>query len=336
MGVVPSGTELSRATIVALLSGLLGDDPDLHTRVPAGEYAELFWEGERISTQWFVFPGKAGVQQLEVSVWDSFPGRPAAAYRDEAARIVEVLRELAKASGGRFIAEEGDVTGASLSEVLDLISPAEEGELPATVDSATPAESNEDYLRRYLAAAKERLGWLRDQTAAADSPLRLDHSRDSLVPSWEWAIGRLKPRASDAPKEKVSLDNGSAYLRPSDAILPMWYGRSLFLAPHVWSDDSLLLIDAVSFYAAECLRRAVPGLTWQVAHGESRGYMHEGQPVLAGHGGDVEPVTSLIPLAAKVYYASNPDPARPPTPATAEDLRNWFDSAVARHRPESQ
>lgn len=336
MGVVPSGTELSRATTVALLSRLLGEDPDLHTRVPAGEYAELFWDGERISTQWFVYPGKTGVGQLEVSIWDSFPSRPVGAYRDEAARIVEVLRELAKASGGRLIVEEGDVTGASLDEVLDLISPTEDGKPSAAMETGTPAESDEDYLLRYLAAGDDRLAWLRDQAAATGSALHLDYSRDSLVPLWNWAIGRLQPRAADAPKEKVFLDNGSAFLRPEGAVLPMWYGRSLLHAPHVWSDESLALIDAVSFYAAECLRRAVPDLTWQVAHGQHRGYMHEGQPVLAGRGDDLEPITSLMPLAGKVYHARNPDPAHPPTPATAEDLRNWFDTTVAQHRSESQ
>jgi hypothetical protein len=51
MGVVPSGAELSRATVVALLSRLLGDDPDLHERVAVGEFAELVWDGERISTR---------------------------------------------------------------------------------------------------------------------------------------------------------------------------------------------------------------------------------------------------------------------------------------------
>jgi hypothetical protein len=329
MGVVPSGTELSRATTVALLSRLLGEDPDLHTLVPSGEYAELSWDGERVGTQWFVYPGRTGVGQLEVSIWDSFPGRPAEAYRDEAAPVLEVLRDLANASGGRLIIEEGDVTGASLDEMLDLISaPA------ASTRSATPTESDEDYLLRYLAAGDDRLGWLRDHAAATGGPPRFDHSRDSLVPLWEWAIGRLQPRAADAPKEKVFLDNGSAYQRPTGADLPMWFGRSLFLAPYVWSDESLALIDAISFYALECLRRAVPDLTWKVGHGQDRGYTHEGQPVLAGPGHDIEPVTWLIPLAGKVYRARVPDPTRPARPPTVEDLRDWFDATVARLRAE--
>ncbi len=63
--------------MVALLSRLLGDDPDLHGRVANGEFAELVWEGERISTQWFVYPSDAGVSSLVVSIWDAFPcGRP--------------------------------------------------------------------------------------------------------------------------------------------------------------------------------------------------------------------------------------------------------------------
>ncbi|REF94102.1 hypothetical protein DFJ67_0011 [Asanoa ferruginea] len=325
MGVVPSGTELSRATTVALLSRLLGDDPDLHALVPSGEYAELSWDGERVGTQWFVYPGRTGVGQLEVSIWDSFPNRPADAYRDEAAPVLEVLRDLANASGGRLIIEEGDVTGAPLDELLDLISVPSVGAPPAT-----RAESDEDYLHRYLAAGDDRLAWLRDHAAAAGTPLRLDFSRESLVPLWQWATGRLEPRAADAPKEKVFLANGSAYQRPTDADLPMWFGRSLFLAPHVWSDESLALIDAISFYALECLRRAVPDLTWRVGHGPDRGYPHEGQPVLAGRGPELEPVTAVIPLAAKVYRVRVPDPTRPAKPPTAEDLRDWFDVALQR------
>ena len=119
MGVVPSGAELSRATVIALLSRLLGDDPDLHEGVAAGEFAELDWEGERISSQWSVYPGDTGVSSLVVSVWDVYPLRPARTYRAEAARIVQLLQQLAEVTGGRFIVEESDVTGVPLGDVLD-------------------------------------------------------------------------------------------------------------------------------------------------------------------------------------------------------------------------
>lgn len=331
MGVVPSGAELSRATVVALLSRLLGDDPDLHEGVAAGEYAELLWDGERISTQWFVHPGTSGVGELVVSIWDAYPARPVGPYRDEVARLVELLQELAAATGGRFVVEEGDVTGAPVDEVLDMISPVETARLPGIVYD-TPDESDEDYLRRYLAAADERLALLRDRTAASGTPVRLDHSRDSLVPLWAWAITQLRPRPADAPREKVMLENGDVFQRPTGAVLPMWYGRSAFLAPYIWSDDALALIDAIAFYAVECVRRAVLGLTWRLGHEETRGYHHEGQAVLAGHGRDLEPITALKPLLAPIYYARNPNPADPRTPPAPEDLRDWFDGAVAERR----
>jgi hypothetical protein len=87
------------------------------------------------------------------------------------------------------------------------------------------------------------------------------------------------------------------------------------------------------------VRRAVPELTWQVGHEDVRGYMHEGQPVLAGHGHDLEPITSLIPIAGKVVYQlrhPEPDPADPRTPPAGEDLRDWFDTAAAQRRPDSR
>ncbi|WP_328533918.1 hypothetical protein OG836_04925 [Micromonospora zamorensis] len=335
MGVIPSGAELSRATVIALLSRVFGDDPDLHEDVAGGEYAELVWEGERLGTQWFVHPGKTGVSELVVSIWDAFPLLPAAGFRAEVTRVVEVLQEVAQATGGRFVVQEGDVTGAPLGEVLDMISSDEDDRTPAGMVLSTTAESDEDFLGRYLAAGDERLAWLHDQAARTGRPQRLDHSRDSLAPIWGWAIGRLELRPADAPREKVILENGSVFQRPTDAVLPMWYGRSALLAPHIWSDESLALIDAVAFYAAECVRHAVPELSWQVGHGETRGYVYEGQPVLAGRGHDLEPISSLRPLMGKVYHLRNPDPVDPRTPPAAEDLRDWFDAAVAERRSES-
>jgi hypothetical protein len=248
--------------------------------------------------------------------------------------IVEVLQELAQATGGRFIVEEGDVTGAPLDEVLDMISSDEDATTPTGMVLSTITESPEDYLRHYLAAGDARLAWLRDQAAQTGGPQRLDQSRDSLAPLWGWAIGRLQLRPEDAPREKVILETGSVFQRPKDAVLPMWYGRRASLAPYIWSDESLAVIDAVAFYAAECVRRAVPELTWQVGHEDYRGYMYEGQPVLAGRGRDLEPITSLVSplLVGKVYHLRNADPADPRTPPAAEDLRDWFDAEVAeRH-----
>lgn len=334
MGVVPSGAELSRATVVALLSRFLGDDADLHEGVANGEFAELAWEGERISTQWFVHPGSVGVSSLVVSIWDAFPLRPATGYRAEVTPIIDMLQELAQSAGGRFIVEEGDVTGAPLGDVLNMISSDEDGTTPAGMVLHTATESDEDYLRRYLAAGDERLAWLRDEAAKTGGPQQFDYSRDSLAPLWGWAIGRLRLRPADATREKVILENGSVFQRPTDAVLPMWYGRSAFLAPCAWSDESLALVDAVAFYAVECVRRAVPELTWKVGHEEVRGYTHEGQPVLAGRGFDLEPISSLYSpeFLGKVYHLHHPDPENPRIPPAGKDLQEWFDEAVAQRR----
>ena len=330
MGVVPAESELSRATVVALLGRLLGDDPDLREGVAAGEFAELLWEGDRISTQWFVHPGRTGVSELVVSIDDAYPLRPARAYRAEAARVVEVLQELAAQTGGRFVVEEGDVTGVPLDEVLDMISTDAADATPTGAVISTATETPEEYLRRYLDAGDARLGWLREQAGATGGPPSLDFSRDSLAPLWDWAIGRLRLRAADAALERVVLETGSVFQRPGDAVLPMWYGRNAMLAPYVWSDDSLAVIDAVAFYAAECVRRAVPALAWRVGHEKERGYVHEGQPVLAGRGRDLAPVNELLSwLVGKVYALRAPDIGKQVARPAGEDLRDWFDAAVA-------
>lgn len=331
-----SATELSRVTVVALLSRVLGDDDALHTRVPAGEYAELIWEGERISTQWYVYPGDRGVRQVEVSLWDSFPVRPVADFRAEAAIVVGVLRDLAHATGGRFHVEEADVTDSTVNDALDLIAGPDYAEVRAMPERAEPTESDDEYLRRYLAAAQSRMVWLREQCQSTGGPRadQLNRSPDSLVPLWAWAIDRFQLRADDAPKDLVVSENRGRYYVPRDAVLPMWYGRSAFLAPDVWSDDSLALVDAIASYVAECLMRAVPELRWETGHAEFRGYMHEGQPTLAGFGDSVEPITSVLAYVGNVYHVRRPDEPNPykvkrvaPSP---EDLRDWFDSVVGR------
>ena len=165
MGVVPAGTELSRATTVALLSGLLGEDPVLHTRVPAGDYAE-FVLGRRARQHPVVrlprqgggpATGGLGLGQLPRTAGCDLPGR-GGADRRAAKGTGDRRRRPAHRRGRRChrsLARRGarpDLAGRRQHT-------------PAGGDTGTPAESDEDYLRRYLAAAEDRLAWLRDQSA---------------------------------------------------------------------------------------------------------------------------------------------------------------------------
>jgi hypothetical protein len=323
MGVVPSGAELSRVTTVALLSRLFGDDDkDLHEGVARGEFAELLWSGERAGTQWSVSAGRTGVSELVVSIADCYPRRPPGVYRAEVARVVDLLQELARATGARFVVEEADLTGAPLGAVLDLVAPSTIGPRGPAIYEGPPAESVEDYLRRYLAAGADRLELL------AGAPVALDYSRQSLGPLWEWTVGFLQLRPDDAVKERVAVEDGSVVRRAVGAVLPAWYGRSGTLAPHNWSDESLRMIDAVAYYLAECVRRAVPGLTWQVGTGEFRNVA-----VLAGPGQEYEPIGDVLNwLIGKVYHLRKPNPARPSPPPAGADLVERFDIAVQRSR----
>ncbi|BBH64840.1 hypothetical protein ACTI_15250 [Actinoplanes sp. OR16] len=326
MGVVPSGAELSRATTVALLGRLFGDDDeDLTEGVARGEFAELLWEGERASTQWSVSAGRTGVSEIVVSVADSYPKRPPGVYRAELSRVVSLLQELARRGGARFVVEEHDLTGASLNAVLDLVAPESVGPHGPEIYEGPSGESDEDYLRRYLAAGDQRLALL------AGAPVTLDFSRDGLGPLWEWAVGFLHLRADDAPMDRVSLETGSTVVRPRGADLPMWYGRTGMLAPYNWSDESLRMLDAIAFYLAETVRRATPGTAWQVGRSRPRNE-NEGQPVLVGKSGrQFEPIGDVLSwLTGKVYYLRRPNPDRPSPPPTGADLIERFDSAVLR------
>lgn len=121
IGVVPDGGELDRVAVVEVLGRLFGDDEDLRDGVAAGEFAELLWDGERIRSQWFVQPGFTGVTELVVDMGDAFPRLPPEGYRAEAVRVVEILREVAVAAGGRLIVEEADMTDAPVGDVVDAI-----------------------------------------------------------------------------------------------------------------------------------------------------------------------------------------------------------------------
>jgi hypothetical protein len=322
LGVVPSGAELSRAATVALLGRLFGDDEDLTGGVAKGEFAELVWDGDRARTQWSVSAGSTGVSEIVVAVADAYPRRPPGVYRAELARVVDLLQELARRHGARFVVEERDLTGASLNAVLDLIAPGPAG--PESYEGPS-GESDEDYLRRYLGAGDQRMARL------TGAPVTPDFSRASLGPLWEWAVGFLDLRADDAPKDRISLASGSTILRPRDADLPMWYGRTTMLSPDNWTDESLRMLDAVAWYLAETVRRSAAGVGWQVGRSRPRNE-NEGQPVLVGSTArQYEPIGDVLSwLTGKVYLLRRPNPDRPgPAPSGAE-LIERFDVAVLR------
>jgi hypothetical protein len=60
--------------------------------------------------------------------------------------------------------------------------------------------------------------------------------------------------------------------------------------------------------------------------------MHEGLPVLSGHGRPIQPIMGLTPVARSVYRMLVPHPADPRPAPAPEDLRDWFDAVVADQR----
>jgi hypothetical protein len=181
----------------------------------------------------------------------------------------------------------------------------------------------EDYLKRYLAAREPRLRWLTELAArtGGPTPQQLDFGRESLVPLWEWAIGRFRVRGEDRVVDPARV--------------PMWYGRSPAPAAYWWSDETLDLIDAVAYYFGECLRRAVPGAQWEVGHAPFKNWISENQPVLTGFTSPFNPFVPLPNIVGRVYHALRPDEPniyRIPPP-TAHDLRDQFDIEMGMVAP---
>jgi hypothetical protein len=175
-------------------------------------------------------------------------------------------------------------------------------------------------LGRYLEAAGPRLRWLRELAARSGGPPAedLDLSRDSLVPLWAWAMGRLRLRPPGAPLDPARAPLWCAYPVPST--------NSSFAARFAASfdDETLELIDGLIYYYAETLIRARPGAHWSVGYLPQPGYVSQGRPVVAGYAAQIDPFTPVSTLIGRVFM----DPSSPyyRGPATAEDLRNVFDA----------
>jgi hypothetical protein len=197
--------------------------------------------------------------------------------------------------------------------------------------TAEQAREAEEYLGRYLAAAQPRLEWLRELAVRTGGPTadQLSYGRDSLVPLWTWARGQFKLRPQDAQLDFVEKD-GHRYYVPRHGDVPMWYGRRGVQAPHHWSDETLQLIDALVYYLAECLLRAVPGSRWEIFHAAVRNHIDENQPVLTGFGQPVELIMPMMNVTGGVWRDMNPDEPNPYRlgGATPDDLQKWYDALV--------
>jgi hypothetical protein len=181
------------------------------------------------------------------------------------------------------------------------------------------SDEAEEYLRRYLADAKPRLRWLREHASATGGPepAALDFSRDSLGPLWTWAVRRFRLRPA-----------GEA-LVPEE--LPIWFGRRPIQRPTQWSDETILLADALMYYLAECVMRAVPDAHWVVGHSSLPNYLDENQPVLAGFAAPLDVVLPTQNLIAN----SLADPASPlkPKPVGVDDLQKLLDIFIGQAAP---
>lgn len=205
---------------------------------------------------------------------------------------------------------------------------------PPTAEELAAAQEAEEFLRLYLAAAPASLQRLRERSAATGGPDddQLDFGRDSLVPLFEWAMEQFKLRPDDEPKEFVDKGEAGRFYQPLGGEQPMWYGRTALSSPDWWDDDTLALIDGLTYYFAEAVIRAVPGAHWEVGHHpQYKRWWHENQPMILGAGEPFEPLQGMFAVSSGVYRRIRPDPGNPHAakPATALDLQNWYDAVAA-------
>ncbi len=99
----------------------LADLTGLVTSGGPGDAEELSWQGRRLGSQWAVYGGDDGVREVDVDVWDRFPERSLDEFAAELRLLLEPLHGLAKASGGRLLADTGDVTDRPLNEIIALV-----------------------------------------------------------------------------------------------------------------------------------------------------------------------------------------------------------------------
>ena len=134
------------------------------------------------------------------------------------------------------------------------------------------------FLARYVATSAARLEQFIQLVEATGGPARerLDGSPDSLVPLHAWFVSRA--RRADAPDAAGEL--------------PEWYepdppelARSR-LAPRTIADA-----DGLALYFAEILRRAMPGLQWDIGREPARfRYAHQHKPLLKDGDLDIDVV----------------------------------------------
>jgi hypothetical protein len=117
----PVEEEMDRAAVLAALGPLFEDDPELVEPTLAGEDTELIWEGGRVGTQWVVYAGAHGVRRVALSLWDDDLDGPVEEFRAELPVVLNPLRELVAATGARLFIDGGDLTDASLEEILDAL-----------------------------------------------------------------------------------------------------------------------------------------------------------------------------------------------------------------------
>jgi len=132
------------------------------------------------------------------------------------------------------------------------------------------------FLARYVATSADRLEQFIELVAATGGPARerLDRSPESLVPLHAWFVSRA--RRADAPDAAGEL--------------PEWYEpdppalASSRLAPCTIADA-----DGLALYFAEVLRRAMPGLRWDIGKEPKRlRYAHQHKPLLKDSDLDID------------------------------------------------
>lgn len=123
---------------------------------------------------------------------------------------------------------------------------------------------------------------------------KLDYSDESLVTVWKFVSSKIKVDENKKDSNR----------------LPIWYeDKHCDLPVYNLSEESIWLIDALTYYVARCFISNFPEkVKWKVASDKKlKGYDDQNKPALEGFGIELNPLKMVLLAVMKVIRGKNRD-----------------------------
>ncbi len=153
--------------------------------------------------------------------------------------------------------------------------------------SMTDAEARV-FFDKYVACCSKRLELLnrRYYEMGGGNESDLDFGPESLESLWTWATPQLRTR-------EFSPNEIAYFMSLPESI------RSEKLSQKYLSIDSLILLNDIAYYFAECLIHGLIGVHWKICKTKIKRYIDANQPVLGGFIIPINPRGTVLASAMK-------------------------------------